>query len=215
MIEWLFDNLQRVLQLSGVHAMLAGAATVIGLVLALALGMLVARTRWTAGVLLAASGVLFTIPSLTLLIFIPVIIGTKILDPINIVIALSVYSFALIFGGVVEALRSVPIETRQAAEAMGIGRMRLLLAVELPLAIPVIAASLRVAAVSNVSLVSVGALIGVGGLGDLFTEGFQRSYMVPIIWGIVFSVVLAIIFDVVVVLLERVSTPWVQAGEQR
>ena len=215
MIEWLGDNLQRVLQLAGVHTVLAAAATLIGLVLALVLGMMVARTRWTAGTMLAISGVLFTIPSLTLLIFIPVLIGTKILDPINIVIALSVYSFALIFGGVVEALRAVPIETRQAAEAMGIGRLRLLFTVELPLAIPVIAASLRVAAVSNVSLVSVGALIGVGGLGDLFTEGFQRSYLVPIVWGILLSVVLAIIFDLVVVLLERLSTPWIRAGEQR
>ena len=215
MIQWLLDNSERVAQLAGVHTVLAASATLIGLAIALVLGMVVARTRWTAGVLLAASGVLFTIPSLTLLVFIPVIIGTQILDPMNIVIALSVYSFAFVFGGVVEALRAVPVETRQAAEAMGIGRLRLLLTVELPLAIPVIAASLRVAAVSNVSLVSVGALIGVGGLGDLFTEGFQRSYLVPIVWGIVLSVVLAIIFDVIVVLLERISTPWIRAGEQR
>ncbi len=215
MIEWIADNLQRVLGLAGLHSVLAAAATLIGLVLALVLGMLVARTRWTAGAMLAISGVLFTIPSLTLLIFIPVLLGTKILDPINIVIALSVYSFALLFGGVVEALRAVPVETRQAAEAMGIGRLRLLFTVELPIAIPVIAATLRVAAVSNVSLVSVGALIGVGGLGDLFTEGFQRSYLVPIIWGIVLSVLLALVFDMIVVLIERVSTPWVKAGEQR
>lgn len=215
MIDWITDNLQRVLGLAGQHATLAAAATLVGLATALALGMLVARTRWTAGALLAISGVLFTIPSLTLLIFIPVLLGTKILDPMNIVIALSVYSFALLFGGVVEALRSVPVETRQAAEAMGIGRLRLLFTVELPMALPVIAATLRVAAVSNVSLVSVGALIGVGGLGDLFTEGFQRSYLVPIIWGIVLSVLLAIVFDVIVVLLERASTPWVKAGEQR
>ena len=215
MIEWIADNLQRVLGLAGLHSVLAAAATLIGLVLGLVLGMLVARTRWTAGAMLAISGVLFTIPSLTLLIFIPVLLGTKILDPINIVIALSVYSFALLFGGVVEALRAVPVETRQAAEAMGIGRLRLLFTVELPIAIPVIAATLRVAAVSNVSLVSVGALIGVGGLGDLFTEGFQRSYLVPIIWGIVLSVLLALVFDMIVVLIERVSTPWVKAGEQR
>ena len=215
MIEWISDNLQRVLGLAGLHSVLAAAATLIGLMLALVLGMLVARTRWTAGAMLAISGVLFTIPSLTLLIFIPVLLGTKVLDPINIVIALSVYSFALLFGGVVEALRAVPVETRQAAEAMGIGRLRLLLTVELPIAIPVIAATLRVAAVSNVSLVSVGALIGVGGLGDLFTEGFQRSYLVPIIWGILLSVLLALVFDMIVVLIERVSTPWVKAGEQR
>lgn len=215
MIEWLADNAARVAQLAGFHAVLAAAATLIGLVTAVVFGVLVARTRWIAGATLAISGVLFTIPSLTLLIFIPVLLGTRILDPVNVVIALSIYSFALVFGGVVEALRSVPPETRQAAEAMGIGRLRLLAGVELPLAIPVIGASLRVAAVSNVSLVSVGALIGVGGLGDLFTEGFQRNYLVPIVWGIVFSVLLAIVFDLVIVAAEKASTPWIRAGEQR
>lgn len=215
MIEWLTDNAARVAQLTGFHAALAAAATLIGLVTALVLGVLIARTRWVAGTTLAISGVLFTIPSLTLLIFIPVFLGTRILDPVNIVIALSIYSFALILGGVVEALRSVPIEVRQSAEAMGIGRVKVLIGVELPLAIPVIGAALRVAAVSNVSLVSVGALIGVGGLGDLFTEGFQRNYLVPIVWGIVLSVVLAIVFDLIIVQLERVATPWVRAGGAR
>ncbi len=209
------DNGARVGGLAGLHAVLALSSTFIGLVAALAGGMLVARSPRISGVTLALSGILFTIPSLTLFIFIPILFGTRILDPINIVIALSIYAFALIFGGVVEALRSVPLETRQAAEAMGIGRLRLLCTVELPLAIPVIGATLRVAAVSNVSLVSVGALIGVGGLGDLFTEGFQRSYLVPIVWGIICTVLLALIVDVVIVRAERMATPWVKAGERR
>ena len=215
MIEWLFDNAGRIGDLAVLHIALAASATLIGLVLALLYGALVAGRPWLVGPSLALSGMLFTIPSLTLFIFIPIIFGTRILDPMNIVIALSIYSFALLFSGVVDALRSVPAETRQAAEAMGIGRLRMLATVELPLAIPVIGATLRVAAVSNVSLVSVGALIGVGGLGDLFTEGFQRSYLTPIVWGIVLSVVLALLFDLVIVLLERSATPWMRAGVGR
>ncbi|MCW2287654.1 ABC transporter permease [Leucobacter luti] len=215
MIQWLADNAARVAQLAGLHATLALAATVIGLLLAVVVGSLVARRPRISGVLLTASGVLFTIPSLTLFIFIPLIIGTQILDPQNIVIALTVYTFALLFGGVIEALHSVPEETMQASAAMGMGPVRRLFQIELPMAIPVIAANLRVAAVSNVSLVSVGALIGVGGLGDLFTEGFQRSYLVPIVWGIIFTVVLALLVDLVVVVLERLATPWVRAGEAR
>ena len=215
MIEWLWDNAPRIGDLATLHIVLAASATLIGLVLAVICGALVARRRWLAGPTLAISGILFTIPSLTLFIFIPIIFGTKILDPANIIIALSIYSFALLFSGVVDALRSVPGETRQAAEAMGIGRFRLLTTVELPLAIPVIGATLRVAAVSNVSLVSVGALIGVGGLGDLFTEGFQRTYLTPIVWGIILSVALAMLFDLVIVLLERVATPWMRVGAGR
>lgn len=215
MIEWLIDNAGRVADLAALHSVLALSATVIGLVLALVAGSLVASRPRIAGPALAVSGMLFTIPSLVLFIFIPLVLGTKILDPVNIVIALTVYTFALLFTGVVDALRSVPGETRQAAEAMGIGRARLLFTVELPLAIPVIGATLRVAAVSNVSLVSVGALIGVGGLGDLFTEGFQRDYLVPIVWGIILSVLLALLVDTCLVALERVATPWIRAGEQR
>ncbi|WP_241898153.1 MULTISPECIES: ABC transporter permease subunit [unclassified Leucobacter] len=215
MIDWLIDNGSRVLGLAGLHVVLALASTLLGLLVALLAGMLVARAPRVSGPALAISGILFTIPSLTLFIFIPILFGTRILDPVNIVIALSVYAFALIFGGVVEALRAVPVETRQAAEAMGIGRFRMLFTVELPLAIPVIGATLRVAAVSNVSLVSVGALIGVGGLGDLFTEGFQRNYLVPIVWGILLSVLLALIVDLCIVWGERAATPWIRAGERR
>lgn len=210
MWQWLVDNSARVTQLGALHLLLAVSATVIGLVVAIGAGALTAHHRRLATFGVVLSGIIFTIPSLTLFIFIPLVLGTKILNPINIVIALSIYAFALIYGGVVEALRGVNPETRQAAEAMGIGPARLFWTVELPLAIPVLAATTRVAAVSSVSLVSVGALIGVGGLGDLFTEGFQRAYPVPILWGIILSMALALAVDLAIVGIERLATPWLR-----
>ena len=101
---------------------------------------------------------------------------------------------------------------KQAATAMGYKRTRRLLEVELPLAAPVILAGVRVAAVSNISLVSVGALLGIGGLGALFTRGFQLFYTAPIVVGIVLSILLAAIADVVIVLFQRAVTPWTRAG---
>lgn len=215
MITWLWDNSSRVASLMGMHLGIAVSATAIGLLVALIAGAIAVRSRKLTAAGLVATGIIFTIPSLTLFIFIPLVIGTQILNPLNVVIALSIYAFALIFGGVVEGLRGVDPATRQAAEAMGIGQARMFFTIELPLAIPVVSATTRVAAVSSVSLVSVGALIGVGGLGDLFTEGFQRAYTTPIIWGIVLSMALALLFDLAIVGLERLATPWTrnEAGQ--
>jgi osmoprotectant transport system permease protein len=105
----------------------------------------------------------------------------------------------------------VPDDVTQAASAMGYRPLQRLLAVELPIAVPVVAAGLRVAVVSNVSLVAVAATIGVPELGQLFTIGFQLAYFVPIGIGIVLCVALAMVLDLVVVLLTRMLTPWTRA----
>ena len=99
-----------------------------------------------------------------------------------------------------------------AATAMGYGRGKRFFAVELPLAVPVISAGLRVAAVSNVSIVSVGAIIGVQQLGMLFTDGFYRFFYDPIIVGVVGCILLALVFDLVIVGVTRVLTPWLRAS---
>nr|BFF02873.1 hypothetical protein GCM10020241_45480 [Streptoalloteichus tenebrarius] len=98
---------------------------------------------------------------------------------------------------------------------MGYRPLRRFLAVELPLAVPVLVAGVRVASVSNISLASVGALLGVGGLGALFTSGFQTSYLPPILVGIVLTLVLALVMDLVLVGLRWLLTPWARAGGTR
>lgn len=196
------------------HVLLALIPVVIGLVLALPIGYLAHRYRWLYPPLLAVSSILYAIPSLALFVVMPAILGTKILDPVNIVVALTVYSVALLVRTVVDGLSSVPPAVTAAATAIGYRRLGLLTQVELPLAVPVILAGVRVATVSNVSLVSVGALLGVGGLGALFTDGLQRDYLAPILVGVVLSVLLALVLDTVIVGVQRALTPWVRAGER-
>ena len=109
----------------------------------------------------------------------PGILGTRVLDPLNVVVALTLYTLALLVRVVADALDSVPPLVVQSASAMGYRPIRSLITVELPIAIPVIGAGLRVAAVSNVSLVSVGALLGIPQLGQLFTTGLPAGLLHP------------------------------------
>jgi osmoprotectant transport system permease protein len=208
MRTYLANNWDTVLTALEQHIWLALLPVVVGFVVALPIGYLGVRFPWLYHPLVNVCGVLYSIPSLALFVFLPVILGTKILSPLNIVVALTIYTVALLARTVADGLRSVDPLVVQSATAMGYRRFRRLTDVELPVALPVILAGLRVATVANISLVSVGALIGVGGLGQLFTRGFQLFYVEPILVGIVLSVLLAGLADLVIVLLGRLVTPW-------
>ncbi|WP_130014405.1 ABC transporter permease [Serinicoccus sediminis] len=197
------------------HIYLAGVPLLLGLLISLPLGWLATRYRWLAPPMIAGTGLLYTIPSLALFILLPLLLGTRVLDDANVLVAMTLYSVALLTRTVADGLGSVPGATRQAATAMGYGELRRTFVVDLPLAVPVITAGLRVAAVSNVSIVSVAALIGVSQLGQLFTEGFNRNDMGPIFVGIGACVVLALVLDAGIALLSRVLTPWLRAGVAR
>jgi osmoprotectant transport system permease protein len=211
-MTWLRDHLGDVLGLTVQHVYLAGVPLLLGLLIALPLGWLARRYRWLYPVLIVGTGLLYTIPSLALFIMLPFLLGTKILDPNNVVVAMTIYTVALLVRTVADGLGSVPDVVNQAATAMGYGRVRRFLSVELPLAVPVISAGLRVAAVSNVSIVSVAALIGVSQLGSLFTDGFNRAFLDPIVVGVVACVLLALLFDVTILGVTRLVTPWQRAG---
>ena len=211
MIQYYRDNSEQINSWLGWHAQLSALPLLFGLLIALPLGWLARRYRWLYPPLVTVAGLLYTIPSLALFILLPGILKTRILDPSNVVVALTIYTVALLVRVVADALGAVPEEVLQAATAMGYRRIGRLLKVELPIAVPVIAAGLRVAAVSNVSLVSVAALIGVPELGQLFTNGFQLSYQTPILLGILLSVLLALAFDTVIQLAARILTPWQRA----
>jgi osmoprotectant transport system permease protein len=127
-------------------------------------------------------------------------------------VALTIYCIALLLRSVIDGLASVPAEVRASAEAMGMGRLRRLLAVEFPLAIPVIIAGLRVATVSNIALVSVGAVIGQGALGRLFDLGFEIGFLTPIVVGLVLSLALALAADGVILGVQRAIAPWLRRG---
>lgn len=207
------NNQERLLRLLVQHVYLALLPVVFGVVLAVGLGWAGTRSRSVRAVIVVGANLLYTIPSLALFVVIPVIIGTQILNPVNVIVALTIYSTALLVRPVLDSLGSVPSDVLASATAMGYRPARRFLGVELPLAVPVLTAGTRVASASNISLVSVGALIGVGGLGVLFTDGFSRTYFAPIVVGIVLTLLLALVADLLLVLLRRALTPWQRAGD--
>jgi len=212
-MTWLGDHLVDVLGLAGQHIYLAGLPLVLGLLIALPLGWLAVRFRVLYPFLIIGTGLLYTIPSLALFIMLPLLLGNGVLNPINVLVAMTIYTVALLVRTVADGLGSVPDAVNQSATAMGYKRVRRLMSVELPLAVPVISAGLRVAAVSNVSIVSVAALIGVQQLGSLFTDGFSRAFLDPIIVGVVACVLLALLFDGAILGVTRLVTPWQRAGK--
>lgn len=210
--DWLYRESGRIAELFLWHLGLSVVPVVIGLLLALPLGWLAQRSGLFRSMVLGTAGLLFTIPSLALFVLLPLLLGTRILDPLNVVVALTVYALALLVRTVSDGLDSVSPEVLQAASAMGYRSLPRLLFVELPLAVPVVAAGLRVAVVSNVSIVSVAALIGTPQLGLLFTQGLQLRFLTPIIAGMVLCVALAALLDGLILLLAKRLTLWQPKG---
>lgn len=202
-------NQDQLLEYLLVHVRLALLPLLVGLVAALPLGWAASRYRRLRGLLFGASNILYTVPSLALFVILPGVLGTRILDEANVVIALALYTTALLVRPVADALGALPGHVLAAATAVGYKPLRRFLTVELPLAVPVLGAGVRVASVSNISLVSVGAIIGIGGLGQLFTEGFTGvPNLTPIVLGIVSILALALVVDLLLVGIQRLLTPW-------
>jgi osmoprotectant transport system permease protein len=214
-MAWLLANLPFVLELAWLHLVQSVLPLVLGLVLSVPLGYLAWRARPVRQAILSISSVLYTIPSLALFVLLPFVLGTRILDPSNLVVALTIYAVALLVRSVVDALESIDDGVRQAAVAMGYRPLRRFFAVDLPLALPVLFAGLRVVSVSNISLASVGALIGVRNLGTLFTDGLLRFFLTEIVIGIVLTLLLAVMMDLLLVAAEHLLTPWLRAGARK
>ncbi len=207
-MDWFLANTGLVAELAVQHARLSVVPIVLGLVLALPPGVLAWRRRRVRGPLLAGVGLLYTIPSLALFVLIPPVVGISFLSELNVVIALTVYAVALMVRFVTDALDAVDPAVRSAATAMGYSPWGRFWAVDLPLAGPVLLAGLRVVTVSTVSLVTVGVLVGTRSLGYLFMDGLQRGIVAEIVTGILATVAVALVFDVLLVLLGRVLLPW-------
>jgi osmoprotectant transport system permease protein len=207
-MNWLGNNLDLILDLSIEHIRLSILPIVLGFVISIPIGWLAYRFKLTRGLLLTLAGLLFTIPSLALLVILPPLLGISALSDANLTIALTIYAVAIMARSVADALGSVDPAVRQSATAVGYGSWRRFWAVEFPLAGPVILAGLRVAAVSTISLVTVGILIGTESLGYLFTNGYQRGIIVEILAGVVMVVVIALVVDYLLVLLGRAVMPW-------
>ncbi|OBB94537.1 ABC transporter permease [Mycobacterium sp. 852002-30065_SCH5024008] len=211
-MHYLLTHLDDAWALTIVHLRLSLVPVLIGLALAVPLGAAVQRAPVARRLTTATASVVFTIPSLALFVVLPMVIGTRILDEANVMVALTAYTAALLVRAVLEALDAVPAQVRDAATAVGYPPITRMLKVELPLSIPVLVAGLRVVVVTNIAMVSVGSVIGIGGLGTWFTEGYQTNKSDQILAGIIALFVLAVVIDALIVVAGRLATPWERAG---
>jgi osmoprotectant transport system permease protein len=196
------------------HLRLTFLALGIGIVLAVPLGLASYRWSKTYPPVLAVTNTLYSVPSLALLALLSALFG-EVLSDKPLIVALAIYTLAIIVRNVVEGLRAVPDEVKDAALAVGYTERRRLFTVEVPLALPAIFAGLRVATVSTVSLVSVGGALGLGGLGFMFFHGYRRDLNSEIWAGIITSVIIAVVLDLLIVLVGRALTPWARKRAAR
>jgi osmoprotectant transport system permease protein len=185
---------------------------IVGLVISIPVGWVASRYRWAYPTFISAGAVVYTIPSIVLFLALPGILGTGILDPTNVAVALTLYCVALLIRAVADGLRSVDSTTIEAATAMGLSTWQRFVSVEMPLALPTISAGLRVAAVSTVSLVAVASTLGVSQLGSLFTVGNTSGDTAPIWLGLILFMLLALVIDGLILLGARLATPWRRAA---
>ncbi len=214
-LQYFGDHFSEVMGWLWAHTWLSVVPVLVGLLIALPLGWVASRYAWSYPPLMTVTGLLYTIPSIALFVLVPPLLGLDPLSPLQVPIALTVYSVALLVRVVADGLRSVSEETLQAATAVGFTPLGRFFRVELPIAVPVITAGLRVAVVANVSIVAVAGTIGMVNLGLLFDQGFKLStdspYYPPIVLGLVLCVALALVLDLLVILLGRLLTPWRRA----
>ncbi|GAA0356889.1 ABC transporter permease [Streptomyces blastmyceticus] len=193
------------------HIGITLASVAIGVLVAFPLALLARRWRAAAGPVLGLTTVLYTVPSLAMFSLLVPVFG---LSVSVVVTGLVLYSLTVLVRNILAGLASVPEEAREAARGMGYGPLRLLFGVELPLALPALMAGLRIATVSTVSLTTVGAIIGYGGLGNLIYEGMHSYFKAQVLTASVLCVALAIVADLVLLLVQRLLTPWMRAGKQ-
>jgi osmoprotectant transport system permease protein len=207
--DWLADNGDKIERYLTQHVRITLVSLLLGLLVALPLGIVGHRVRRSYPVILVITSVIYSIPSIALFVFLIPSLG---LNDRPVIVGLAAYTLVILVRNIVEGLRAVPEPIREAASAMGYGDLRRLFQVEFPLALPAIVAGLRVAAVSTISLVSVGALVGSGGLGQLFTEGQQIDNPIETWAGVVLTVLLALALDVIIVVGARLAAPWTRAS---
>ena len=213
--DWIAGHLDDVAEKTGQHLQMLVIPMVAGFAIAFVLAVLAMRRPGTIGPVTAMTGLLYTIPSLAAFAVLVPITGLTLWTAI---IPLTTYTLLILYVNTVAGLRSVPTEVNEAADAMGYTRSARLFRIQLPLALPLIMAGVRVAAVTTIGLVTVSAIVGgnrFGGLGQFITEGLQTDFDTKIYLGAMGSVVLAFVVDGLLVGLQRLLTPWTRAQAER
>ncbi|MDQ1586063.1 MAG: osmoprotectant transport system permease protein [Actinomycetota bacterium] len=207
--DYVANNRQDILSALEQHVTLTVETILIALLLSFPLALLAYRYRRLAGPVLALTGVLYTIPSLSLFAFLAPFTGLR---ARTVLIGLVMYALLILVRNILAGLDGVPDEVREAALGMGYGRGRMLLSVELPVALPTIMAGVRVATVSTIALITVGVIVGYGGLGGLLLAGFQNNfYHAEILTASLLTVALGLTADLLLAGVTRVLTPWARS----
>ena len=208
---WVADHFDEIGVRAWEHTQLTFLAVAIGAVISIPLGILVQRRRRLYALVASIAGILYTIPSLALFAFLVPFTG---LTVVTAEIGLVSYTLLILIRNVVAGLDGVPNDARETAIGMGYEPRQLLWKVDVPLALPVIFAGVRLATVTTIGLVTVTSLIGQGGFGYFIRQGLQNFFYTEAILGAVVSVLLAIAADRLVVLAERFLTPWARGSRR-
>jgi osmoprotectant transport system permease protein len=203
--SWIPQNWSLIWQYTLDNLLLGLVPPLIGLVIAVPVGIACVARRWLYPPVLALASAIYALPSLALFV---VLIAYTGLGNLTVIIPLTLFSLCVLIPNVVDGLHSVSEPVRQAATAMGFTQLRQLVQVELPLAVPVVIAGLRVAVVSSISLASLGQLIGVSSLGYFFIDGLQRDFPTEIYAGLALTILLALLCDLILVVSRALLTPW-------
>jgi len=199
-VSWTLENYDRLAIALGEHIMLVGIALAISLALAFPLGIWSARRRAVYLVVMAVTGMLYTVPALALFALLIPLMGLGTLPAIT---ALVLYSLLILIRNIATGIRELPAELIEAADGMGYGRGRRLVRIELPLALPVIVAGIRITAVTQIAVATVAAYINAGGLGDIIFQGITQDFGEKIAAGAVLTSLLAIAADEALKRVER------------
>jgi osmoprotectant transport system permease protein len=209
--DWLGDNLDQLARRLGEHLLVTIIAVTVGFLISFALALLIRRHPPIYGPILAVSGILYAIPSIALFVLFIPITGLSLLTA---EIALVSYTLVILVRNIVTGLRGVPADVIDAARGMGYTDTQRLWRVELPIALPVIVAGVRIATVTTIGLVTIATLIGMGGLGYLIVNiGVTRRFPTATISGVVIVVLLSTVVDLLLLALQRRLTPWAKARE--
>lgn len=207
-MNWLSGSWALIGELTLTHLTIAVPAIIASVLIAVPIGAWAQRPKGVGGAVLSFLTVLYAVPSLPLLIVIPVLSGIALRSRVNMVVVLTIYGIAVLIRQCAEAFAAVPVDVLESADALGMSRLRRFCMVELPLAVPVIVSGTRVVITSTVALVTIGAFIGVRSLGTLFTDGFQRGLTVEVLAGLVMTIALALLLDALAVGIGALMTPW-------
>lgn len=202
--DWAKENIDRFGTPTIQHLQIVVPAILIGFAVAFALALLSHRTRWLQPPLLAATGVLYTIPSIAFFFLLLPLTG---LGRDTAIIVLAAYTLQIIYRNTILGLGNVPSSVKDAARGMGFTPRQILWKVELPLAIPEIIAGLRVAVVSTIAIATLAVLISAGGLGTQM-YGSNLTFPTSIIIAGVIVILMALAFDAILLLVQRLTTPW-------